>query len=96
MSDSTAPAFGMKPSTTNTTPAMITGTRVRVLPFVGDFEQRHVLRIRGGGETADQRGDRRTGGLSGKTVTHLAVLELRALDLRGRLITPRASMMATR
>ena len=32
MSDSTAPAFGMKPSTTNTTPAMITGTRVRVLP----------------------------------------------------------------
>lgn len=52
MSDSTAPAFGMKPSTTNTTPAMITGTRVRVLPSSVTFEQRHVLRIRGGGETA--------------------------------------------
>ena len=32
MSDSTAPAFGMKPSVTNTAPAIITGTRVRVLP----------------------------------------------------------------
>ena len=32
INDNTAPAFGMKPRTTNTTPAMITGTRVRVLP----------------------------------------------------------------
>ena len=32
ISDNIAPAFGMKPSATNTTPAMITGTRVRDLP----------------------------------------------------------------
>ena len=76
-------AFGMKPRTTNTTgdDHRHTGTG---LALIRDLKQRDILRIRGSGETADQRRNRGTGSLAGQTITNLTILSL----------TPRISLAA--
>ena len=56
------------------------------LAFAGQVEQADILRVCGGGESTNQRGNGRTCRLAGEAVAHLLAFEGRALNLGSRLI----------